>query len=120
MGKQSKRFHLSMPGAEIRIDDTETRPGVKEALMALVDRLNGRQAPVSANAPRPILPLTSREIDVARLIVEGLSSKEIRRRLVLSESTVNSHRRSLILKVGTSSKEGLAAYRAQWDPSRTD
>jgi DNA-binding CsgD family transcriptional regulator len=52
--------------------------------------------------------LTSREIDVAELIKQGLSSKEAAEKLGISERAVVFHRQSLRRKLGvTGSSEGL-------------
>jgi DNA-binding CsgD family transcriptional regulator len=40
---------------------------------------------------RPHLGLTPREIEVARLAVEGLTCREIAKRLFVSENTVKTH-----------------------------
>ncbi len=45
-----------------------------------------------------ISKLSSREIDVLKQIINGLSSKEIARKLNISINTVNSHRSSLLKK----------------------
>jgi len=42
--------------------------------------------------------LSSREIDVLKLLINGLSSKEIALKLNISINTVNSHRSSLLKK----------------------
>lgn len=61
--------------------------------------------------------LTVREHEVALLIVEGLSSKQIAQSLTLELSTVHAHRRSISRKAGTSSQPGLTARRTEWEVS---
>lgn len=46
------------------------------------------------------LALTSRETEVLRYIAKGLNSKEIANQLCLSYNTVESHRKSLLTKLG--------------------
>lgn len=61
---------------------------------------------------RPTLPngLSPREIDVVRLLAEGLSNHEIARALHLKEATVKSHMTSVLGKTGTRSRTQAAAY----------
>lgn len=55
-------------------------------------------------------PLTSREVDVLRLIAEGRTTKEIAASLRLSVKTVETHRRQIMEKTGIFSVVGLAKY----------
>jgi len=58
----------------------------------------------------PQTPLTPREIEVLRLVVEGLLNKQIARRLDVALTTVISHRRNLVRKLGIRSVAGLTIY----------
>lgn len=55
-------------------------------------------------------PLTQREIEVLTLIVRGLLNKQIARQLDIALTTVISHRRNLIAKLGTRSVAALTIY----------
>ncbi|TMG27271.1 MAG: LuxR family transcriptional regulator [Chloroflexi bacterium] len=55
-------------------------------------------------------PLGKREADVARLVAEGLSNKQIGARLFISERTVDSHVRSILNKLGANSRAQIAAW----------
>ncbi|MFB8229917.1 response regulator [Cellulosimicrobium sp. NPDC055967] len=57
--------------------------------------------------------LTERELDVARLLVEGLSNGEIAGRLYLGEATVKTHLSSACAKVGVANRTQLAIVVAQ-------
>ncbi len=54
--------------------------------------------------------LTEREIDVARLIAEGLSNPEIARRLVISRRTAEHHVQHVYAKLGVSSRAAVALF----------
>lgn len=54
--------------------------------------------------------LTNREWDVARLMAQGYSNKEMALKLNVSVRTVETHRKNLINKLGTSSIVDIMAY----------
>jgi predicted ATPase/DNA-binding CsgD family transcriptional regulator len=55
-------------------------------------------------------PLAKREADVARLIADGLTNRQIGARLFISERTVDSHVRSILNKLGFNSRTQIAAW----------
>jgi DNA-binding NarL/FixJ family response regulator len=59
-----------------------------------------------------VAPLAKREADVARLVAEGLSNKQIGARLFISERTVDSHVRSILDKLGFNSRAQIAGWMA--------
>jgi len=61
-------------------------------------------------APSPNGPLTQREKDVAGLVAEGLSNKDIGARLFISERTVESHVRNILNKLGFHSRTQVASW----------
>ena len=62
-----------------------------------------------------VAPLAKREADVARLVAEGLSNKQIGVRLFISERTVDSHVRSILNKLGFNSRAQIAGWMASSD-----
>src|SRR5262252_7882272 len=60
-------------------------------------------------------PLAKREADVARLVAEGLTNKQIGTRLFISERTVDSHVRNILNKLGVNSRAQIAAWMASAD-----
>jgi DNA-binding NarL/FixJ family response regulator len=54
--------------------------------------------------------LGKRETDVARLVAEGLSNKQIGAKLFISERTVDSHVRSILNKLGFNSRAQIAGW----------
>jgi DNA-binding CsgD family transcriptional regulator len=57
--------------------------------------------------------LTSREIEVLRLVAEGLADKEIADRLHLSGHTVHRHISNIRRKLGLPSRSAAVAWAAQ-------
>jgi len=57
----------------------------------------------------PALSLTGRELEVARLVAEGLSNREVADRLVVSERTVDNHVYRIFRKLGIRSRNEVAA-----------
>ena len=70
----------------------------------------GLAAVASASAGAGLL--AKREAEVARLVADGLSNKEIGARLFISEHTVDSHVRSILNKLGCNSRAQIAAWMA--------
>ena len=55
-------------------------------------------------------PLTEREMEVLRLVVEGKSNQEIAQSLVISESTVKNHLRNILGKLHLRNRVQAAVY----------
>jgi DNA-binding NarL/FixJ family response regulator len=56
--------------------------------------------PSSATTPAELDSLTGRELEVLRLLTEGLSNHEIAERLVVEETTVKTHVSRILMKLG--------------------
>jgi DNA-binding NarL/FixJ family response regulator len=84
-----------------------------EAAAAAVRRQNGAQAeviPFTNAAVRELGPKpTPREIEVLQLISDGLVNREIGERLYLSEETIKSHVRHLLVKLQARSRAHAVA-----------
>lgn len=74
-------------------------PGLAEVV--LTAHGSGARAPVR---------LTERESDVLRLVVEGLTARQIANRLVLSPRTVENHVRHVQLKLGVPNRAALVRF----------
>ncbi len=66
----------------------------------------------------PVSALTGRELEVFRLIGEGISTREISQRLELSMKTVDAHRRHMREKLNLRSTSELIRYATQWVADR--
>ena len=54
--------------------------------------------------------LTAREVQVLRLVAQGLTNAQIAGQLVLSHHTVNNHVRSILSKLGVASRSGATRF----------
>ena len=68
--------------------------------------------PVAALSDRPLTeePLTDREVEVLRLVAQGLSNQEIARTLTISERTVGNHIGSILRKLHLANRTQAALY----------
>jgi two-component system, NarL family, response regulator LiaR len=58
-------------------------------------------------------PLTEREIEVVKLLAQGLSNQEIAQQLIISERTVRSHVSSILAKLHVANRTQAALYAVQ-------
>jgi len=87
-------------------------PSISASLFRHVGELAGR----CGGAPAPDL-LTPREREVVALIEQGLSNKEISRRLVIGLSTVKNHVHNVLEKLHVSHRSAAAARLRDWGHS---
>ena len=64
----------------------------------------------AAGTDAPAEPLSARETEVLKLVVEGLSNKQIAETLIISESTVKNHLRSILEKLHLQNRVQVAVY----------
>src|SRR5437899_3307290 len=84
---------------------------------AMQDRLRKAQfAELPRRAPAPPLALSRLEIQILRLIVEGLTNREIAAQVHLSQNTIKFHVRQMLQKTGTTNRTDLAhrAAKESW------
>ena len=55
-------------------------------------------------------PLTRRELEILKLICDGLSSKDISEKLFISINTVETHRKRILLKLNVKNSVGVVKY----------
>lgn len=123
-----RRFGL----AGLRHDEAETRLRLAEVLLSSGDTTAARDQLDSAVAELTALsasaglaearrlaarlgapkagPLTAREVEVLRLVAQGLSNQEVASALVLSEHTVHRHMANILTKLGQPTRAGAVAY----------
>jgi DNA-binding NarL/FixJ family response regulator len=81
-----------------------------EKIIRKLAEIQDVQSPNGKTRVEDILPLTKREIEILKLIVEDLSNIEIGEHLHISSTTVETHRRNLMKKVGVSTAIGLMRW----------
>jgi len=83
-----------------------------ELLAGDVDAYALREAPEKPPAPAVPgeAPLTTRERQVARLIADGRSNKQIAANLVISQRTAENHVAHILIKLGFTSRAQVAAW----------
>jgi non-specific serine/threonine protein kinase len=84
---------------------------------AIADALAPEAPPAArtggAAAARPAGPLTRREHEVAVLLAQGLTNRQIAQELVISESTAGIHVEHILAKLGFHSRAQVAAWVAE-------
>ena len=67
------------------------------------------QPPVKSKSTYPE-GLTAREVEVLRLVAQGLTDAHIAEQLIISPRTVNTHLTSIYLKIQVSTRSGATRY----------
>ncbi len=67
-------------------------------------------APPVPKAPTYPDELTAREVEVLRLVAQGLTNEQVAQRLVISPRTVDTHLTSMYSKIGVSSRVAATRY----------
>jgi DNA-binding NarL/FixJ family response regulator len=87
-------------------------PAVAGKMVAGLSGPRSGPAAAGADAPAPTRPgdLSSREIEVLRLIAQGASNREIAEALVISEGTVKNHISNILGRLGLRDRTQAALY----------
>lgn len=85
-------------------------PGATTRLMA---RLRGEAEGANTQQPEGLANLTDRERDILALVGEGLTNREIGKRLYLAEKTVKNHISRLLAKLGVERRVQAAVIATQ-------
>ena len=68
-----------------------------------------RYAPRPSHSPTPHAPLTPRQLEILRLIAQGLTNAAIAERLVVTESTVKWHVKQILAKTASTNRAEAVA-----------
>jgi DNA-binding NarL/FixJ family response regulator len=77
-------------------------------------RATRASVPAAAMDNTPLSGLSSRELEVLGLVAQGLTNRDIARRLVLSEHTVNRHVANILRKLGLPSRAAAASLAGRY------
>jgi DNA-binding NarL/FixJ family response regulator len=97
------------PGEEHRTA-TWIRTGIEEVVWREAVGYAVEAVQRALEARQPLSRLSPRQIEVLRLITDGLTSREIASRLRLSEKTVETHRSAVAQRLGIRDVAGLVRY----------
>jgi DNA-binding CsgD family transcriptional regulator len=109
----------SQPGPELVPGTAAAPPSAASATSAVppdaapaaLPGTGRRGAPAVSGAAFPATgPLTSREVEIAQLVANGLTNKEIARRMAVSKRTVDAHVDHIFAKLGISSRVQLTLW----------
>jgi len=105
---------------ELGVDGVVLAANAEDALAAVVVAVCAGQVSAPAEQRRAVRPraLTTREKQILKLVVAGLTNSQIAGELFLAESTVKSHLSSAFGKLGVSSRSEAVAMIL--DPERGD
>jgi DNA-binding CsgD family transcriptional regulator len=107
MAEESARTSLGADSYAAAIAEGRRLSRDAAVIHALGTRVPDATPSADVSAPSP---LGRREADVARLVADGLSNKQIGVRLFISERTVESHVRNILNKLGFSTRAQIAAW----------
>lgn len=104
--------------AQARLELADLLDELGDAALAASERTRGREVlerigALAAAGASPESPLTRREIEVLRLVAEGLGDDEIAERLVLSSHTVHRHVANIRNKLDEPSRAAAVAHAAR-------
>jgi DNA-binding CsgD family transcriptional regulator len=107
------RWHLARLGLARRgPGDARAAEAHLDAALRMADRLGMAPLAAQIRSARREPTLSAREEDVAALVAEGLSNRQIASRLHLSERTVENHVTHILTKLGFDSRTRIAAWYA--------
>ncbi len=101
--------YAALMGHYPQINISAPQSEIEHALSSLHGAAHGTRSSEEIKVPQKEI-LTPREVEVLKLLVEGLLNKEIAARLNIGLTTVISHRKNIVEKLGVKSVAGLTIY----------
>ena len=87
---------------QVHLGETFMNPSIAEKLM--------REIQKSSNLKPTVDPLTEREVEILKLVAQGLPNQEIAEKLVISERTVRTHVTNILSKLHLANRTQAALY----------
>jgi predicted ATPase/DNA-binding CsgD family transcriptional regulator len=111
-GLDRQRLRAAIGDAAFEADYAAGRALDPAQVLAALGRTDpaAGQPPDAAASGEAVTVLTPRELDVLKLVAQGLSNPDIADRLVLSEHTIHRHLANILRKLGLSSRAAAAAW----------
>jgi DNA-binding CsgD family transcriptional regulator/pimeloyl-ACP methyl ester carboxylesterase len=113
----SRRLTALIPGAHLIVLDEPgcglygygDEPPVPQIIEHFLDGLESKEEQ-DHGPPEPSTGLSPRELEVLRLVAQGLSNLQVAAELVISPSTVAKHVNSILTKTESRNRAGAASY----------
>ncbi len=115
-------YERSVAAAHAQLGEQAFAAAWAEGLAMTLEQALAARGPVTIPAPAPSLTspaksaptypddLTAREVEVLRLLAQGLTDAQIAEQLIISPRTVNTHLTSIYGKIQVSSRSGATRY----------
>jgi predicted ATPase/DNA-binding CsgD family transcriptional regulator len=82
----------------------------EQVVLAAPTQEERSSSPITASPPTYPDGLTAREVEVLRVVAQGLTNEQVAERLVISPRTVDTHLTSIYSKIGVSSRSAATRY----------
>jgi len=106
-------YERSVSAARAQLGETAFTAAWAEGRTLTVEQAFAAQRPAPAppaKAPSYPAGLTERELEVLRLVAQGLTNAQIAEQLIVSPHTVHAHVRSIHSKLGVTSRSAVTRY----------
>lgn len=99
--------HLVQAVRAAYLGQVQLHPDIARKLMSAIA---AQEETSGSRVPTPLGELTERELEVLRLIAEGLNNREIAEKLVIGDKTVKTHVSSILSKLHLEDRTQAAIY----------
>jgi DNA-binding NarL/FixJ family response regulator len=81
-----------------------------QVALPAITQEEGPSSPAPTSSPPYSDGLTAREVEVLRVVAQGLANEQVAERLVISPRTVDTHLTSIYSKIGVTSRVAATRY----------
>ena len=103
-------YHLKDSGPEELVEAIRQVHRGESSLHPIIARKVLQELTRPAEKPRTSSPLTTREVEVLKLVAQGLENPEMAEKLIISEATVRTHVSNIMSKLHLASRTQVALY----------